>query len=72
MRQVDRITVKGSNQPIDVFTCDVDLTNVTKDRFRKKINQKLQNKKKLLKCVISYQIKEHYDRLLLNKEQISK
>lgn len=48
MRQVDRITVKGSNQPIDVFTCDVDLTNVTKDRFKKKIIQKLQNKKKLL------------------------
>jgi hypothetical protein len=28
MRHVDRITVKGSQQPLDIYTCDMDQSKI--------------------------------------------
>ena len=32
LRRIDRVTVKGSNQPIDLYTCDVDHSKLTVDK----------------------------------------
>jgi len=32
LRRIDRVTVKGSNQPIDLYTCDVDHSRLTIDK----------------------------------------
>jgi class 3 adenylate cyclase len=32
LRRIDRVTVKGSNQPIDLYTCDLDHSRLTIDR----------------------------------------
>lgn len=44
-REIDRITVKGSNQPIRIFTVDIDVSGLeeTNDRFSK---QSMKEKKR--------------------------
>lgn len=31
LRMIDRVTVKGSIEPLDLYTCDVDNTNLELD-----------------------------------------
>lgn len=48
-REIDRITVKGSNQPIRIYTIDIDVSGLeeTNDRFNKySIKEKKRNYEK--------------------------
>lgn len=37
---IDRVTVKGSIEPLDLYTCDVDVTNLALDPPQPKLNRK--------------------------------
>lgn len=40
LRQIDCVTVKGSIEPLELYTCDVDITNLQLDPFEKPISSK--------------------------------
>ena len=40
MRQIDRVTVKGSIEPLDLYTCDVEFNHLALDPLQKKLNKK--------------------------------
>ena len=40
MRQIDRVTVKGSVEPLDLFTCDLDTTYLSLDPMEPKLNRR--------------------------------
>ena len=40
MRQIDRVTVKGSVEPLDLFTCDLDITYLPLDPIEPKFNRR--------------------------------
>lgn len=40
MRQIDRVTVKGSIEPLDMYTCDVEIANLQLDNYEPKLSKK--------------------------------
>jgi len=40
MRQIDRVTVKGSNEPLELYTCDVEIGNLILEPYEKPITRK--------------------------------
>ena len=37
---IDRVTVKGSNEPLELFTCDVDISGIQLDPMTHKLTKK--------------------------------
>ena len=40
MRMIDRVTVKGSVEPLDLYTCDVEFNNLQLEPVQPKLNRK--------------------------------
>jgi hypothetical protein len=40
MRMIDRVTVKGSVEPLDLYTCDVEFNNLALEPFQPRLNRK--------------------------------
>ena len=40
MRMIDRVTVKGSVEPLDLYTCDVEIANINLEPVQPKLNRK--------------------------------
>lgn len=65
IRFVDKVTVKGSTQPIDIFTFDVDLSDLkVVEAAPSKANEKL------LKYIKRKKLKEQYNKILQKKFRI--
>ena len=45
MRHIDRVTVKGSKQPMDLYTCDMDPEMINKTRVAVRRNEQQVDKR---------------------------
>eukprot|EP01017_Pseudomicrothorax_dubius_P037584 TRINITY_DN5527_c0_g1_i2.p1 TRINITY_DN5527_c0_g1~~TRINITY_DN5527_c0_g1_i2.p1 ORF type:complete len:896 (+),score=228.61 TRINITY_DN5527_c0_g1_i2:84-2771(+) len=72
LRRIDRVTVKGSEDPIDFYTCDVDFSNLTiiKKETEGKAISKAEKKK--LKVKSRLQRKELKQKILDDQVKVSK
>ena len=76
MRHIDRVTVKGSIEPMDLYTCDVDIQNLVAkvkvasiDKYN---SQKLsKTEKKKLKLYNRLKRKELKKKVLENKTTVA-
>lgn len=78
MRHVDRVTVKGSKQPMDLYTCDVnpnlltDSTNAAENAAVQETEfQTEQQNKKVLKFISRKRRAERYREIVKGTAQIS-
>ncbi|EGR29486.1 hypothetical protein IMG5_154690 [Ichthyophthirius multifiliis] len=73
IRQVDRVTVKGSYQPMDLYTCDMDQQSLNIKIFplKNQVEQKGQNKK-ILRFIQRKKKDERYEKIIQNKLMVNK
>ena len=70
MRHVDRVTVKGSKQPMDLYTCDMDPELISKSRImNKKIDANMD--KRIIRVVARHKKQDRLNQIIKNKIQIS-
>ncbi|EAR83046.2 adenylate/guanylate cyclase domain protein (macronuclear) [Tetrahymena thermophila SB210] len=70
LRHVDRVTVKGSKQPMDLYTCDVDPTLLTENKFVQKRLQDNKVNKKVLKFISRKRRTDRYKKILQGQANI--
>ncbi|KAL4427408.1 hypothetical protein ABPG74_009680 [Tetrahymena malaccensis] len=72
LRHVDRVTVKGSKQPMDLYTCDVDPTLLTENKFvQKRLQDNNKVNKKVLKFISRKRRTDRYKKILQGQANIS-
>jgi len=70
LRHVDRVTVKGSKQPMDLYTCDVDPTLLRENKYISRRQQDTKVNKKVLKFISRKRRTERYKRILKGQARI--
>ncbi|EGR33312.1 hypothetical protein IMG5_056350 [Ichthyophthirius multifiliis] len=73
LRHIDRVTVKGSDQPMDLYTCDVDPNQLQLKIYnlKKQLEQNDKNKK-ILRFIQRQKKDERYIKIIKNNIQINK